>query len=336
MDELISVVINIYNGEKYVKKCLQSIVNQTYKNLEIIIVDDGSTDNTVQLCKGFNDERIRIIGQKHGGLSKARNTGIENANGNYIYFIDIDDFIDVDTIEYLYGLCKKYDVMISTCRPIDIFDYNFKPMTKNENMHNKDENIAIISKEEMLKKILLTIDRSNPIWNKLIKKEVFNNIRFDENLIDDATAVTYKIILNVDRIAYSNEIKYYYFNNIEGMSKQRNPYLIIDEYMIFIERYKDLKKIYPDFIENEICVLSFIAKAHFIGNEMVQDFLKEQESIKLFNRLFSLKILIYNMNFREKVKILLFRINPKLFKKCVNLYLRLKGKDVYEKQKSIN
>lgn len=320
MNELISIIIDVYNGEKHIEKCMQSVINQTYKNIEIIIVNDGSTDNTSQLCRSFKDERIKIIEQENKGLSCARNVGIENATGEYIFFIDHDDFIEVDTIEYLYNLCKEYNVMISTCKMMNIYDYNFK--SKKTFFRTKKENI--ISKEKMLKKILLSINMSNPAWNKLIKKELFNDIRFDERLIDDATAITYKIILKVDKIAYVNDIKYYYLIHSEGMSKKRNPYLIMDEYKAIIQRYYDIKKIYPNLIENKICVLSFIAKAYFIGNEKVHIFMKEQESIKLFNKLFTLRLLFTYMNFREKVKIILFRINPKLFKKSVDLYLKLK------------
>ena len=126
MNELITIVINVYNREKYIKKCLDSIVNQTYKNLEILIVDDGSTDNTVKICKSYKDKRIRIISGKNTGISLARNVGIDNAKGNYLYYVDSDDFIELDTIEYLYKLIKKYNVDISTCVSKHIHNYNIK------------------------------------------------------------------------------------------------------------------------------------------------------------------------------------------------------------------
>ena len=126
MEELISVIINVYNGEKYIKKCLESIINQTYKNLEILIINDGSTDNTLSICQSYKDERIRIITQENIGLSKSRNVGIENAKGEYLYFIDADDFVELDVIEYLHNLCKKYNVLISTSNAINVYGYNFK------------------------------------------------------------------------------------------------------------------------------------------------------------------------------------------------------------------
>ena len=104
---MISVIINVYNGERYIKKCLDSILNQTYKNLEILIVNDGSTDDTLKICKSYKDSRIRIINTKNKGLSLSRNVGLDNAKGEYLYFIDCDDYIEKDTLEYLYNLCIK-------------------------------------------------------------------------------------------------------------------------------------------------------------------------------------------------------------------------------------
>ena len=116
MKDLISVVVNVFNGEKYIKKCLDSIINQTYKNIEILIVNDGSTDKTLEVCKSIKDKRIRIIDQKNIGISLSRNVGMDNSKGDYIFFVDSDDFIEKDTIEYLYNLCKKEDVPFSICR----------------------------------------------------------------------------------------------------------------------------------------------------------------------------------------------------------------------------
>ena len=123
MKDLISVIINVYNGEKYINKCLDCIVNQTYSNLEILIINDGSNDKTLKLCKKYKDSRIKIITTKHLGLSLSRNVGLDKARGKYIYFIDVDDFIELDTIEYLYSLCIKYKASISTCRSLDVYNY---------------------------------------------------------------------------------------------------------------------------------------------------------------------------------------------------------------------
>ena len=252
MGELISVIINVYNGEKFIKKCLDCIINQTYKNLEILIINDGSTDKTLSICEEYKDERIRIINQENIGLALARNVGIDNASGEYVYFIDVDDWIEKDVIEYFYILCKKYNTKIATCRPIDVYDYNII-------VNNKKEKVKVISDVEMLKKILFDIDRGTAIWNKLMKRELFENLRFEDKIINDVR-FTYKIIINAKKIAYSNQIKYFYLRHEQSVTSVRKNDLarLIDLYETIIERYNYIKNIYPEFKENEIGLIRMI------------------------------------------------------------------------------
>ena len=113
--EVVSIVIPIYNVEAYLKQCLETIVNQTYPNLEIILVNDGSPDNSEEICKEFfkRDSRIRYVRQVNGGLSAARNTGIDLATGDYITFVDPDDWVTEDYVETLYTQLKKYEADVS-------------------------------------------------------------------------------------------------------------------------------------------------------------------------------------------------------------------------------
>ena len=115
--ELISIIVPVYNVEKYLKKCVDSIVNQTYKNLEIILVDDGATDNSGKICDELVelDNRIKVYHKKNGGLSDARNYGVERATGDYIGFVDSDDYIDAEMYEKLYEAIKKENVDVAEC-----------------------------------------------------------------------------------------------------------------------------------------------------------------------------------------------------------------------------
>ena len=107
--QMISVILNVFNGEKYIKKCLESIINQTYKDIEIVIVNDGSTDDTKKIIESYKDKRIKLINQENMGLSLSRNVGIDNSKGDYLYFVDVDDYLEKDALEYLYNLMIKYD-----------------------------------------------------------------------------------------------------------------------------------------------------------------------------------------------------------------------------------
>ncbi len=319
MKELITVIINVYNGEKYIKNCLDCIINQTYKNLEILIINDGSTDNTLKICEEYKDKRIRIITTKNQGLSLSRNTGIDNSKGKYLYFIDVDDCIELDTIEYLHHLIKKYKAKMSTCKNIDSDDYN-------KTIKNKNEKIEVLDKKEMLKKVLITTNREVAIWNKLIKKELFDNLRFENRPINDI-AFTYKLILKTKNIVYSNQIKYLHINNCESISniKSNDETREIDRYKVCIERYKYIKKKYPELIENDIALIQIISRLYSKKNKKIKEYLIENNALKKYKKIFSLeKIKKCKLKKSTKIKLILFRINPKLHNIIVNKCLKLK------------
>lgn len=307
MQPLISVIINVYNGEKFIRKCLDCVVNQTYKNLEILIVNDGSTDNTLSICESYDDSRIRIINQENMGLALARNVAIDNAKGDYLYFVDVDDWIANDVIEYLLKLSKMYGTMITTCKSIAVFDYNVQ-------VEHKKEIIKIIDSKDMLKKVLLSLDNAVTIWNKLIKRELFDNIRFENRTINDV-AVTYKLIIKSQNITYSNQIKYYYLKNIDSITaKQKESFIRAkDNYELSLERYNYIKSMYPYLIENEIGMLRIISMLYLKDNEEIQAFLEKEEALKLFRKLFDLKsVLVCKLGFAQKIRIILMALNPKL------------------------
>ncbi len=315
MNELITVVINVYNGEKYISKCIENIINQTYKNLEILIINDGSTDNTLEIIKKYKDERIRIINQSNIGISLSRNVGIDNFKGQYVFYVDSDDYIEEDTIEYLYNLCKKNNVLMSTCRSIDIYDYSKK-------IKNKKENVEIIDGKEFIRRILLEIDRNGNIWGKLMHKDLIKSIRFENREISDV-AVIYKMVIDLDRIAYSNQIKYYYLKRNNGIVRSNRNIWLKDLYKASLERYKYLKKKYPNFIENEIGLLLIIINIYTNADEKLITFLNKEKVFNLYKELFSLKML-RRIKFKQKIKLLLFRVNPKLYKRVIKIYLKLK------------
>lgn len=319
-NELITVIINVYNGKKYINKCLDCIINQTYKNLEILIINDGSTDNTLRICKSYKDKRIRIITTKNQGLSLSRNTGIDNANGEYLYFIDVDDYIELDTLEYLYKLIKKYKVKMATCKSIDIYE------NKKINIKETKEEIELISKEKMLEKNLLSIDNTITIWNKLMKKELFDNIRFENRIVNDL-AVTYKLILLNENIVFSNQIKYYYIRNNDSISikKKNNIDRNTDIYKVSIERYNNIKKIYPLLLANDIGLLRNIAILYNKNSKELHEYLKKNNARKLYKKVFKFKMIFYKMSKKEKMMIILCRIHPKLSYLMYNMYKKIRG-----------
>lgn len=313
-NDLISVIVNVYNGEKYIKKCLDSIVCQTYKNLEIIIVNDGSTDSTLSICNSYSDKRIKIITTPNQGLGLSRNTGIENAQGEYLYFVDADDFIEPDAVEYLYKLIKTYNKRIATCETLRISSYNFIKKDVKEEITIKDD-------KEMLKDILLTIGYVGTTWNKLYHKSIFNGIRFENRIINDV-AVTYKTYIESKEIIFSNQIKYYYLKHADSIVEQRKRERQIDFYKVSIDRYDYIKNIYPDFLYNELGLLLMIYNIYYNDYNKIADFYKEEKIKRKYNEIFSLKVLKCKLPLNDKIKLILFRISPSLSKIVARIYIK--------------
>jgi glycosyltransferase involved in cell wall biosynthesis len=313
---MISVIINVYNCEKYIRKCLDSIINQTYKDLEILIVNDGSSDGTLKICESYKDERIKIVTTKNQGLSLSRNTGIDNAKGDYLYFIDADDYIEADTLDYLYGLIKKYNVEIATCRALAIYDYNFTVKQKKEKIH-------LLSSMEMLNKIVLEEDFAVTTWNKLVSKKLYNNLRFEDRISDDM-AFTHKQVVKTDKIAFSNQIKYYYLKHSDSITGTKaSTERLVDGYKVCLERFHFIKYLYPQFPANNAGFLKQAVRFSTKKNAGYDNFFRTENCHKTCREIFTMKILFTRLNFREKIKILLFVINPNICNKIIDIYLTL-------------
>lgn len=215
--DLISVIIPVYNVEKYIRECLNSVINQTYKNLEIILVDDGSQDKSGNICDEYKmkDDRIKVIHKQNGGLSDARNVGMKIAKGRYIQFIDSDDFIDKDMIEILYKIIIENDADISMCS-----NYILK---ENKRTSDSSGKMYIYNRIEALREILLDEKIRSYAWNKLMKKELFTDIEFPKGKVFEDILTIPKIFEKSSKIVYLDIPKYYYRQR-EGsiLNKQTN------------------------------------------------------------------------------------------------------------------
>lgn len=216
---VISVVVPVFGVEKFLSRCIKSIVNQTYRNLEIIIVDDGSPDKCPQICDEWAniDKRIVIIHKENGGLSSARNAGIEISTGEYITFIDSDDWISEDYIEYLYDLIVKNDA--------DLVMGNYLSTSKYEHniFLNGEIKEKIITGREFLLKILKVNTQENVqyAWGKLYKNFRDTEIRYPEGLIDEDVPTTFKYAVTCDRVVISTKLVYAYFDNQNSILRRK-------------------------------------------------------------------------------------------------------------------
>lgn len=244
MEDLISVIVPVYKVEKYLNKCIESIVNQTYKNLEIILVDDGSPDECGKICDNYaqKDMRIKVIHKENGGLSDARNAGINISNGKYISFIDSDDYIDLEYLELLYKTIKKdkSDMAISSHKVIYENGTILEKATKEE---------SILEPKEVLKRILYDDGIDLSAWAKLYKIELFEEIRYPKGRLFEDAATTYKLVDKCKKISIISKSTYNYIirgNSITNVnfSEKKMDLIISTE-----EMCNYIKKKYPDLEE---------------------------------------------------------------------------------------
>lgn len=205
---LISIIVPIYKVEEYFDRCIKSIVNQTYKNLEIILVDDGSPDNCPKLCDEWakKDKRIKVIHKENSGVSEARNTGIDNANGEFICFVDSDDYLQLDFIEKLISKQIVTNADIVYCK-YNLFDASGKFVKVNE-----DELELFISSNDI--KYLYTSKIACAVWRKIYRINIIKNQRFRSDLrYGEDLYFTTELTLKNIKTAYVNEYLYNYFIN---------------------------------------------------------------------------------------------------------------------------
>lgn len=203
MDKLISVIVPIYNVEQYLGRCIDSVIKQSYQNLEIILINDGSTDSCHSICETYKslDSRIHVIHQKNGGLSVARNTGLDYCNGKYIYLLDSDDFIEEDTIISLYTSICEHDADISIGNINKVYCNGvIEPFTQLEDK-------VLENKREMYKNASMYVTA----WGKLYKRDIFKSIRYPKGKLNEDAFVVCDILKLVNKITQVDYYGYNYF-----------------------------------------------------------------------------------------------------------------------------
>ena len=240
MQPLISVIVPVYNVEPYLDQCVESIVNQTYKNLEIILVDDGSPDNCPAMCDKWAeiDSRIIVIHKENGGLSDARNAGLRIAAGEYIGFVDSDDWIAYDFFEKLYEPCKIYGCEISAC------DVEFTESREAQIGKYETGEYRIGSPEDALHDLIRGIGYRAVVWNKLYAAHLLSNETFPVGKYHEDEYFTYRIIGKAKLLSYTLASKYYYFQRDTGIVRSISP-KHLDALEAYIERIVYLETSYP-------------------------------------------------------------------------------------------
>lgn len=326
MDELVSIIIPVYNVEEFLEECVDSALAQTYKNIEIFLVDDGSTDNSGNICDAYSkkDTRVRVIHKQNGGLSSARNAAMDIMKGKYVYFLDSDDYISDDMISRYVELMSQYDadIVMGTL-------YEFWGEVSNEIDHLKIElKPEIYNTEEALKNMLMDRKLYHAAAGPLYKSELFVDIRFPVGKLYEDFATSYYVVCKAKRVVYIDDKRYFYRMREGSIMNSK----VTDKDMVMLDIADriawDMAGIYPSLegaairkkIVTNIKLYSRILDTGF------SSFPTEQKRIRE-NVKNNCKEFFYNKEIRkiDKIKVLFFYFGK------IPFYIIYKANDVFQR-----
>lgn len=310
MSDKISVIVPVYNVEAYLDRCIKSIIKQTYNNLEIILIDDGSSDKSSCICDQWAacDDRIIVIHKTNCGLSAARNSGIEVASGTYISFIDSDDCVDPFFIETLYNTLITGNAEISV-----VYYKMFKDERAPLLNHNKRYKAEILSRKDAVMRLFSDVKFGNYACNKLYKRELFDDIRYPYGKKMEDLGVTYKLLFLCNSVALVKAPLYFYYQRADSILHTPCKSFYNDRYELSKERFLFLEKIYPDLDDNYVFFFKIIIES--------LPYLDDAEFVYAKNEAQTLWGRVSHMTeLKVRIKYDLFRYIPniyfKLLKKC--------------------
>ncbi len=317
---LISVIVPVYKTEAYLEKCVNSIINQTYKNLEIILVDDGSPDRCGAMCDDFahQDSRIRVFHKENGGQSSARNLGLDNMTGEYVGFVDSDDWIEPRMYENLYNLIEMNNAQIAACGLQ--CDYNNGKIVYFNDEYPLKNDIEIFSKIDALRELTFTKKMTNSPCDKLFKRYIFDDIRMTEGTIYEDFEMMPGCVEKAEIIAYSPEPLYHYIMTEESTTRgeiQAKRFIEADISRNIVEHYRiNYPDLYYHALARHIGICLPIIQAAAYSEEFYAERNKLVNEIKGQQFIKSFKLL----SKKNKIKYILFRINLKLFTVLMSKY----------------
>ena len=277
----ISIIVPVYNVEKYLRKCVDSILNQTFKDFELILVDDGSIDTSGKICDEYNlkDNRIKVIHKENGGLSSARNAGLDIAQGEYIGFVDSDDWIELDMYEELYKICKENDT------DVGIVGINYGGASEKK----KSKKIEIYSNKLILDDLVYNKGKEItwPAWNKLWLKKVIGESRFKEGRIYEDGLFLYSLSFKIKKVAKIDYEAYNYRMDNESITRSKISKKQVD----FLYNTLDIYKFLPSPYKEEMFIRDLIRYTEYILLEMIKQKNINKDIIKEIKK-------FYNDNFK--------------------------------------
>lgn len=322
----ISIIIPVYNVEKYLRRCVDSVLNQTFKNIEIILVNDGSKDNCGKICDEYKqqDSRVKVFHKENGGLSSARNSGLEIAKGQFIGFVDSDDWVASDMYEHLYNIITENECDIAKC------DAQKVSSSKDIRNNNDKAKIEILTKDEAIF-LLLKTSKMLPVWVRLYKAALFKDIRFPEGRINEDLLSSYQLFSNCKKIVVSNSKKYYYFQgNVSitrsGLGYKDFDYIYACDQILELVTKENMKfKKYAEHKRHR-AAFTLLAKLAYFGPDINNSNVDEQRKSLLKELRANIVSLLFSsvIPMNRKILMILVCINFNLLKVVFMIYKRTK------------
>jgi glycosyltransferase involved in cell wall biosynthesis len=320
----ISVIVPIYNTEKYLKKCVDSILAQTFTNLEIILVDDGSQDNCPGICDDYKrkDQRIRVIHKENGGLADAKNAGLRLAKGEYIGFVDSVDYVKKDMYAVLYVLINQTDSDIAVCGFSEVPSSGIVPCPMFISDH-----VMVLEQMDAVKEVLLGETIKSYAWNKLYRSALFEGIEYPAGKYFEDTATTYKLFIKAKRVALTDATKYYYLQRDENICGNKiNIKALSDYFNSNILVLEDIRENYPRYFKychkkafqagidtyNQLLKYKLLNDSPALVNS-IKKYIIKYFFADLFNKYVSLEY---------KTALVLFVLNKRSYSKFQSFYIK--------------
>ncbi len=272
---LISIIVPVYNVENYIRRCVDSLINQTYKNLEIILIDDGSPDNSGVICDEYaqRDSRVKVIHKENGGVSSARNVGLDEVMGDYVGFLDSDDYIDLFMYEELYNNLVDNGTDISICGLAqENINGEFIP-------HYVGEMSEVFDRAQTIAQMLKQVKYTCSLCDKLFSVKLIGDTRFDENISHNEDLLfVYQLMRNSKKAVYTPKPMYYYCNNEQSASRvsfsDKNTTMLKAQTLVLEDIRENIPEIYDvaltEYVKTAIFNLTAIAKSGYSNKEYTE------------------------------------------------------------------
>lgn len=322
MQPLITVIVPVYNGEAYIEKCFKSILNQTYKNLEIIIINDGSRDKSPGICDKFAelDERIIVVHQENIGLSSVRNKGLDMASGEFIGFVDSDDSIHPRMYEILESLLHDNNADIAMCEIAKVYNANINEHIRKSEKTITEQQAYFIQQDEAFRNLFNERNLVMVVpWNKLYKREIFKRVRFSDGKVHDDEFVAHHIIQAANKFIFTEAVLYYYFHNEDSFTNEKYNLKRLDA----IEAIKDRVLLFELKKDNELLQMGSNTYLHLIiiHYYLVQKhFPIEKEIMENLKTKFRTEFKKYKniLSKKNRIVLKLFSVHPIVYSRFIN------------------